>query len=303
MLAAVGLVVGCGRTGRQGPEGSLRAIVSIRPQAWLVQQIGGKHVAVQTLVQPGESPVTYQPTDAEISRVMAADVYFRIGVPFERAPWSQAIQSAKTLQVVNTREGVPLRRMGEEHSGHEHEHDHQHDHAGHDPHIWLSPPLLKIQAQTIGSHLQKLDPAHADVYQRNLESLKTRLDEADTAIRGKLAPFSGRAFLIFHPAWGYFADEYGLRQVAIEKEGKEPTDREMTALQTLAREEEINVVFVQPQISGKSAEAIADGIDGRVEILDPLAEDVLAEIRRAAEAIADSYQPAEAQPSNHKAST
>ncbi|MFO7905288.1 MAG: zinc ABC transporter substrate-binding protein [Pirellulaceae bacterium] len=313
VLAAIALAVGCARTGQQTQEASVRAVVSIQPQVWLVRQIGGKHVEVQALVQPGDSPATYQPTDEQISRVMASDVYFRIGVPFERAAWSEAIQATKKLRVVNTREGVPPRRMEEPvgHTGqerdqqHEHagdEHDHQHNHAGDDPHVWLSPPLLKIQAETIASRLQDLDPDHADVYQRNLEALKTRLDEVDASIRRKLAPFAGQAFLIFHPAWGYFADEYGLRQVAIESQGKEPTDREMTVLQTLAREEDINVVFVQPQIPGKSAEAIAEAIGGRVETLDPVAEDVLAEIRRAAEAIAKSYQPVDSRPENHKAS-
>lgn len=306
-VAAVGLVAGCGRStpyNEEAGEAGVRAVVSIQPQEWLIRRIGGEHVTVQTLVRPGNSPATYQPTDIEISRVMAADVYFRIGVPFERASWSESIRSAPELRVVNTRQNVPLRDM-EQPSGHAAHHgDQPHTHSEHqDPHVWLSPPLLKIQAKTIAAHLRELDPAHAETYQQNLDSLERKLDQADETIRQKLAPFQGKAFLIFHPAWGYFADEYELRQVAIQSQGKEPTDQEMTALQSLVREEGISVIFVQPQISGDSAEAIAEAIGGRVETLNPLAEDILAEILRAAEVIAKSYEPDRSQPVNLKAST
>jgi len=174
--------------------------------------------------------------------------------------------------------------------GHDHGHDHSHDHTGVDPHIWLSPRLLKQQAQTVASVLQELDPENAEPYRRNLDALVAELNRADARIRELLGAYQGRSFLVFHPAWGYLADEYGLRQVAIEIQGKEPSDREMTELQQFARDEQIRVVFVQPQIEGASARAVAEAIGGRVEVLDPLAEDVSAELVRAAEAIAQVYR-------------
>jgi zinc transport system substrate-binding protein len=177
---------------------------------------------------------------------------------------------------------------------HEHEHDDEHEHEGHshagkDPHIWLSPPLLKTQAETVAEELSELDPANAEAYKRNLAELHRRLDEVDEEVGQQLEPFRGRAFFVFHPAWGYFADRYGLRQVAVELEGKEPTDHELTLLLNEARQEDAKVVFVQPEISSRFADAVADAVGGRVETLDPLAEDVPAGLLRAARAISESY--------------
>jgi zinc transport system substrate-binding protein len=307
------VVCACRSVTSQPGDGKLRVVVSVTPQAWLVSQIGGEHVEVTTLVHPGESPATYQPTDAEVSRVMAADVYFRIGVPFENGPWFQAIQTSNQLHIVDARSGITLRPIeahGHDDEAHDHG-SHEGDHgtearAGHghnehqggdvtrkgpgnDPHIWLSPRLLKIQAETVARTLRELEPEHAGTFQRNLESLQSKLEAADRAIRKRLEPFRGKAFFVFHPAWGYFADEYGLRQVAIEIEGKEPSDHELTTLQAKARAEGIKVIFVQPQISGQSAQAVAETIGARVQTLDPLNKDVPDGLRRAAEAVAGSY--------------
>ena len=306
------LLLGCAPSGNELTEGPMPITVSIRPHAWLVREIGGPHVDVQTLVSPGDSPHSYQPSDAQISRLMASRAFFRCGVPFERGPWFEALQSAGSVRIVDLREGIELREMessvphgqthaeqdhsepGDRHAAgsaaHDHNHDHGHLHAGLDPHIWLSPRLLKHQAQTVASVLQGLDPENAEPYRRNLDALVAELNRADARIRELLGAYQGRSFLVFHPAWGYFADEYGLRQVAIEIQGKEPSDREMTELQQFARDEQIRVVFVQPQIEGASARAVAEAIGGRVEVLDPLAEDVSAELVRAAEAIAQVYR-------------
>jgi zinc transport system substrate-binding protein len=207
--------------------------------------------------------------------------------------------------VVDTRQGIRLREMEADihadHDHHDHHHAHHehhdhHDHGGRDPHIWTSPRLLKTQAQTVAATLGELAPEHSDAFRRNLAVLESKLDQLDAAIREKLAGCQGRAMFVFHPAWGYFADEYGLRQVAVELEGKEPTDRELTELQQLARREGIKVVFVQPQISGQSAEAVARAVGARVEVLDPLAEDLPAELLRAAEILAESYGEPRSEP-------
>jgi len=161
---------------------------------------------------------------------------------------------------------------------------------GKDPHLWLSPRLLKIQAQTVADTLGQLDPAHKADYQRNLAALDGQLDQLDAQIRKMLAPARGKAFFVYHPAWGYFAQEYGLRQIALEQEGKEPSDQELTRLQQLARKEGIKVIFVQPQIASQSAQAAATAIHGRVEQIDPLAENIPANLLHAAQAIAQSYE-------------
>jgi zinc transport system substrate-binding protein len=167
----------------------------------------------------------------------------------------------------------------------------QHNRHGHgaDPHIWLNPRLLKIQAATMTDALCAVDPDHAENYRDNFRALVDRMNRTDSAIRAVLDPFERRAFFVFHPAWGYFADEYGLRQIAIEVEGKAPSDAELTKFGRLAGEEGIKVIFVQPQIADESAKAVADTIGGRVQTLDPLADDIDANLMRAAKLIAQSF--------------
>lgn len=287
----------CGCRGDSGhlPPGPLRVAVSILPEAWLVREIGGQYVDVVAMVKPGESHETYQPTDAQISRVMSGVAYFCIGMPFENGRAFAAIRSQGKLRMVDLREGIALRDIeaagsGEEASKDEANHKHYHQHGGKDPHVWLSPRLLKIEARTVAKTLGELDPAHREAYDRNLAALDARLDAADREIRRTLDPLRGKTFFVFHPAWGYFADEYGLKQVAIEQEGKEPSDEEATALQRSARQQGVKVVFVQPQIASRGAEAVARAIGARVEVLDPLAPDVLDNLVRAARAIAASYK-------------
>ena len=284
---------GCRGSSPDSPGARLRVAVSIIPQVWLVQQIGGEHVDVVAMVNPGESHETYQPSDAQISQVMSGAALFCIGIPFENGRALAAIRSQGKLRVVDTREGLALREMGPlerggetSHAGHAHGHAHE----GKDPHVWLSPRLLKTQARTIAKTLGELDPAHRAAYDRNLAATQQKLDAADREIRRVLEPYRGRMFFVFHPAWGYFADDYGLKQVAIEAEGKEPSDEEATSLQKMARQQGIKVVFVQPQIASRGAEAIAQAIGARLDTLDPLAPDVLDNLVRAAKAIADSYR-------------
>jgi len=315
ILVLAATVLGCQAQRADAPGGKLRVAVSIPPQAWLVGQIGGPRVEVFTMVGPGDSPETYQPTDAQVAQIRACAAWFCIGIPFESSRPLRAMVSQGNLRVVDTREGIPLREMsalergGEElhedhahgdekhdaghrdHERHDHErHDHAHHHGGKDPHLWLAPALLKIQARTIAKTLAELDPPREAEYQANLASLERKLDAADEEIRRTLEPWKGRMFLVFHPAWGYFADAYGLKQAAMEIEGKEPSDKEATALQQLARREGIKVVFVQPQIASRGAEAIARAIGARLETLDPLAPDVIDNLLRAARAIAASYR-------------
>jgi zinc transport system substrate-binding protein len=282
--------------------------VTMIPHAWLVRQIGGEHVEVITLVQPGESHETYQPSDAQVSQLMQADAYFRVGVAAEQGPWFQSLRDSKKLKIIDLRRNVPMLEMTEpHHHDHDHAHDdhdhahHDHDHGhahapadkayeGKDPHIWLSPRLLKIQAKTVAQTLAKLDRAHQAYYQAGLQSLEKRLDDTDAMIRTTLKPVEGKAFFVYHPAWGYFAHDYGLRQIALEQEGKEPSDQELTKVQQQAKQEGAKVIFVQPQISSQSAEAVAQAIGGRVQQIDPLEENIPANLVEAAKAIAESYR-------------
>ncbi|MCK4343232.1 MAG: zinc ABC transporter substrate-binding protein [Phycisphaerae bacterium] len=259
----------------------LNAVVSIVPQAYFVERVGGEYVKVEVLVGPGQSPHSYQATPKQMIRLAEAQVYFSIGVEFEKRLLSRLQHMFKDLTVVDTRANVPLRALA---SRDRPACDHDHD-RGHDPHIWLSPRLVKIQAQTICDTLAELDPEHAEQYRRNLAAFHADLDRVHAEIAEVLAPLKGREVYVFHPAFGYFADEFGLIQVPIEVEGKRPSARQLVELIERAQANKIRVIFVQPQFSKKSAEAVAEAIGGVVVPMNPLARDYLRNLREMAERI------------------
>ncbi len=261
--------------------------VTIAPEAWLVERVGGERVAVAALVGPGESPATFLPSDRRVSGLMRAAVYFRIGVPCEQGPWLDAVRRSGRPEVVDLRRGVELLSVPRHGHGARPELEKRGDpQAGLDPHIWLSPSRLRLMAGTVAATLERLDPGAGAHYRGRLARFEERLDRLDAELRGKLGPVAGRAFMVFHPSWGYLAGEYGLRQLAIEIEGKEASDAELTELMSIARREQIEVIFVQPQIRGRAAETVARAIGGRLEVLDPLAADVAANLGRVAERLA-----------------
>ncbi len=176
------------------------------------------------------------------------------------------------------------------HDGHDHgehdAHDHAHDHGELDPHIWLDPKRAVTIAETMCQAMVRADPPRAERYRENLAALQADLRALDERIAQTLAPLRGRTLYVFHPAYGYFAESYGLRQVAVERHGKEPAAREVTELIEQARAENAKVIFVQPQFSQRSAKVIAGEIGGAVVPMDPLARDYLGNLQRMAETVA-----------------
>jgi zinc transport system substrate-binding protein len=282
-------------TGLAGEKLSL--FVSVAPQKYFVQQIGKDLVDVQIMVQPGASPATYEPRPRQMAELAKAQAYFAIGVPFEDT-WLKRIAAANpAMTVVHTDQGIDKRPMaahhlhdeaGEDHpegapsSKEDHRHAGEQRHSGLDPHIWLSPPLVRIQARTILSALQVIDPAHQNVYETNFGQFLSRIDQLDSQLRQTFADRQGLKFIVFHPAWGYFAQAYGIEQVPIEIEGKDPKPAQLQELISYARKAGIKVVFVQPQFSTKSARLVAQEIGGQVAFADPLAEDWMANLRTVA---------------------
>nr|WP_051261117.1 zinc ABC transporter substrate-binding protein [Desulfovibrio inopinatus] len=262
----------------------LDVMVSILPQEYVVKKIGKALVTVHVLLPPGASPATYEPKPAQMAALSASRIFVAQGVPFESAWLPRLEASNPNLIVVHADAGIkkmPMTRhdhhdeMGE---GHQDDGEHEvHHHAESadgmvlDPHIWLSPELMRTQAATIAQALQTADPAHKDEYAANLAAF----DKEITALQKKLhtiLPKNG-LFMVFHPSWGYFAREFGLQQIPIENEGKEPSPKALALLIKRAREKNVHVVFVQPQFSRKSAELIASQIPARVIVIDPLAAD------------------------------
>ncbi|MFQ5412432.1 MAG: metal ABC transporter solute-binding protein, Zn/Mn family [Phycisphaerae bacterium] len=287
-------VAGCDRsvTGRDARNGAdrLSVAVSIPPQAEFVERVGGTHVDVLVLIGAGQSPATYDPTLKQLSRLSKSHVYFRIGVPCEERLLPRLAEIAGEMKIVDTRRGIPLRSMDEEphgeHDRHEHAHGDHHHADQPDPHIWLSPRLAKDQARTIADTLKRLDPAHADDYERNLLSFHADLDALDSRLADLLAPMRGKPFFVYHPAYGYLADAYGLRQVAVETGGREPSAKELASLIAQARQAGVRLILVQEQFASGSARAVAEAIGGAVVRVDPLARDYLANLWEMAAAIA-----------------
>jgi zinc transport system substrate-binding protein len=168
---------------------------------------------------------------------------------------------------------------------------HSHDHGPMDPHVWLSPPLVIIQAAHIADGLSAIDPDNRDEYRKNCLEFLTEIDRLDNELKTLFAgDETQKKFLVFHPSWGYFADAYGLDQISIEIEGKAPKAREVKNLIDFARQQQIRVIFVQPQFSRKQAEIISREIDGRLVPADPLAENWLENIRSVALSIKEAVQ-------------
>ena len=264
---------------QEHPPEKLNIVVSILPQAYFVERVGGDRVAVDVLVGPGQSPHTYDPTPRQLEGISHARVYFRIGIDFENGLVPRIEHMFKSVKVVDTRRNVPLRMMTADEAvddGDHEGHAHHEEAAGEpDPHIWLNPLFVKIQAQTICDTLAEFDPRHAEEYRRNLAAFDADLDRVNKQIAEALAPLKGKAIFVFHPAFGYFADAYGLKQIPVEIDGKEPTGRQLAGLIDRAKAAGVKVIFVQPQFSQKSAGAVAAAIDGAVVPLDDLARDYL----------------------------
>lgn len=257
----------------------LPVFVSIVPQKYFVQQIGMDLVDVHVMVKPGDSPATYEPKPRQMALLSKAVIYFSIGVQFENA-WLDKIAAANPrMNVVHTDHDIQKFPM----VANEQHHNRESGASGTlDPHIWLSPVLAKIQAKSIRDALQDALPTHRSELEANFQAFALRIDQLDHWLRSMFKGKHGLQFMVFHPAWGYFARTYGLEQLPIEIEGKNPKPAELQAMIAHARQNGIKVVFVQPQFSTKSAELVAKEIGGEVVFADPLAEDWLANLQKVA---------------------
>jgi len=311
MFLSVAPVYGWGWSAEAGTAGKVQVFVSILPQAYFVERIGGPNVHVTVMVAPGQDVHTYEPMPRIMAELARAQVYFRVGMPFEEVILKKVGSAFKNLRIVDTAKGIALRAFKEdeedhhaEEAGHEHgkgkhspaepspardaahEEGVHHGEAGDiDPHIWLDPKLVKIQAATIAQTLSEIDPAHAEIYEGNLKAFRSELDRLDADLAKALAPFKGKAFYVYHPAYGYFADAYGLKQIAVETGGKQPSAHQLAGLIKQAKARGVRIIFVQPQFSTKSAEALAKAIGGVVVPMDDLAKDYMKNMREMAEKV------------------
>jgi zinc transport system substrate-binding protein len=296
LAAAAGLAVtvatalaGCGSAPEAagGPE-RLRVAVSVPPQAYFVERIGGDRVEVVVMIPPGYSHVDHPLTPRKMAALSEADLYVKVGHPafdWERQQIGPVLEGMPGLRVVDMSAGMrfletgavserPRAGDGDLHDGHRHE--------GGDPHVWVAPATVAVAADNIARALAEADPAHAAEYRASLAAFQADLRELDGELRARLSGLPHRAFLVYHPTWGYFAQEYGLEQIAIEAEGKEPSAGRLMELIGLAREEHVRVIFVQSGFPRKSAQVIADAVGARVVTADPQEYDWPGTLRRVA---------------------
>jgi zinc transport system substrate-binding protein len=248
----------------------LRVVVATPPHAFVIDRIGGSLVRVQTLVGKGQDPHDFEPSPKQIMRLDQAAIMFTAGLPFERRLAGQLKARNKNLRLVDLTRGLPLQTAAD---------------GDIDPHIWLSPPLLKIQAATIANALAEADPKDAPVYRRNLAVFSKKLQKINRRIWILLRPYAGRAFYVFHPAFAYFGAAYGLRQKAVEMGGSRPGPRQLARLIRQARADRVRIIFTQPQFDARSADVVAAAIKGTVVSLNPLAANVFKNFMKIAHAL------------------
>lgn len=271
--------------------------VSIVPQQFFINRIAGDLVDARVMVEPGSSPHTYEPKPSQMAALSDALAYFAIGIEFEEAWLSKFADANPDMVIIDTTEGIEKLPMLVEHSHEgEEEHlddvDHDEDEDDHhedelDPHVWVSPALVKIQVQHMYDTLVEMLPEYEAVFSDNLAIFLGEIDALEADIEQALAGVTSRKFIVFHPSWGYFAAQFDLEMIAIEVGGTEPSAAELAAIIDEAKEEDIRVIFAQPEFSTKSAETIAREIDGEVILISPLAYNWLENLQLVAQTMAE----------------
>jgi zinc transport system substrate-binding protein len=252
------LLTGCAAP--EAPGERIRVAVSVAPQAEIVRRIGGDRVTVDSLVAPGASDEDLSLSPRKALALERIDLYVKVGHPafaIEGRYIDPFLASHPEIRVVDMSRGMDLILD-------------DHGHEGGDPHVWVAPQTVAIAARNIAAALSGIDPQHAPEYRANLERFLRDVDRLDSEIRARLDG-GRRAFLVYHPSWGYFARQYGLEQIAIEAEGKEPGAVRLIGVIERARREGAKVVLVP--YPRESAQVLAEAIGGRTVTADPQSAD------------------------------
>ncbi|HBS27704.1 MAG TPA: ABC transporter substrate-binding protein [Gammaproteobacteria bacterium] len=258
-------------TGNALANEPLQVFVSVLPNKFFVERVGGEFVKVESLVKTGETPETFNPSPSQITRLANADLYLRTGAEFEHSLLRRVQAVNQNILILDLRQDKA-----------------QPSHLHGDAHIWTSPRLVQQMAYQISEQLKTLLPEHADQIGKNCEMFIEELKALDEEIAGYLSSLKHREFIVFHPAWSYFAADYDLQQIALEHEGKEPGAKRIATVIKAAAGKQIKTVFKQPAIMHRAIDRIAEALGAGVETLDPLAEDYANNLRSVAKLIAAS---------------
>ncbi|MCR9142986.1 MAG: zinc ABC transporter substrate-binding protein [bacterium] len=299
LCAAASMV--CDAAGDSVKDGALRVGVSVAPQKYLVDRIGGEDVQVRVLIPVGVDPHSYEPGPEQLRILSDLVVYFRQGLEFEKSCLRRLRGINAGLRVVDlgpqsiqpfasTRDD-----FGPGDSSNDSSNDSGHEHAhgkGHlNPHTWLSPRIVREQSDAILGTLVELRPESRARFTRGHRELRAELDQVDAYIRRRLAPFKNQLLVVYHPSWEYFARDYGLRMIAVQADGHEPSARDLMRLVRLSRAAGVKAIFAEPGFNPRSVEVVARDLDARVETIDPLAPDWAQNLCDTADQIAEALAP------------
>ncbi|MGP4111074.1 metal ABC transporter substrate-binding protein [Streptomyces sp. 4N509B] len=294
-VTALGLlgVSACGSddAGGGGGGGSLDVVASFYPLEFLAERIGGEHVSVSTLTEPGVEPHDLEISPQQTAELTEADlVLYLEGL---QPAVDDAVAQSGVEHVVEATSLTTLLEAGahehehgeEEHAEDEHADEHAedehaedehaedgHDHGGTDPHVWLDPVRFAEIADGVADALAEADPDHADAYQRNGDRLADELATLDTEFREGLATTETRTFITNHSAFGYLAHRYDLHEESIAglDPESEPSGERMRELNDIARENDVTTVFFETLASDETARTLADDLGLEVAVLDPV---------------------------------
>jgi zinc transport system substrate-binding protein len=262
-LLVLAVVLGGVACEPQKSSGKLTVVTTIYPLADFVKNVAGDKVEVVTLLRPGDSPHTYEPSSRDMKAIGRATllVFNGAGLDF----WVEKLKSAASDNMVELDTSAILAKEGLLLSGDE-------DEGGVNPHYWLDPVLAQKQVEAIASALVAVDPDNKDFYLDNADSYVGELKSLDEEIKNETGSFSSREFITFHPAWTYLAKRYDLVEAAVIEEapGKEPTIEELGRIIDLVKYLKVKAIFAEPQFSTKAADSIAADSGAVVLLLDPI---------------------------------
>ncbi|MCK5154235.1 MAG: zinc ABC transporter substrate-binding protein, partial [Spirochaetales bacterium] len=239
----------------------------------------GKYIDVEVMVKQGQNPATYEPTPIQIARLGNASAFFSIGVPFEHSFLKQIRSNLPNLNLVDTSEGIVKRKI----SAHSHEEDSESENHSIseqlDPHIWMSPVLVQKQALTILETLKNLNPGNSAYFTENYNQFISDLKAVHLELIEVLADLKGSTLFVYHPSFGYFADLYGLNQLAIEEAGKEPSPRILEKIIKQIITDNVKIIFVQPEFQSSSIKVLTEATGAAVISVNPLSYNYLENLR------------------------
>lgn len=244
--------------------------VSIVPEKTFVKAVAGNLVNIVTMIPPGESPENFEPTPDLLQKFSNSKIYFSINVPTEINSIIPKINDFnKDVRIVNLADEVKKTYPEREFSP-----------GNRDPHIWLSPKRSKVMINIIKTELCNLDPTNKDTYTKNAEKFIKEISSLDKEIKASLKHIKNKSIIVYHPAFGYFADDYDLEMIALEHEGKEANPKDMQKTVDFAKKKNIKTIFYQAEIDSKQAQTLADEIGGKAEGLAPLAPNYIENLKK-----------------------